>query len=155
MNITIIAMGHKLPSWAEQGTDEYLKRFPADWKIQLKALRTIDANSAPLPRILETEGQKILAAVPTGAELIVLDERGKDLTTQQCAHKMQLWRDQGKPVCFVIGSANGLAPEVKSQASLLLRLSSMTLPHALARILLIEQIYRVWSVLSAHPYHRS
>lgn len=155
MNITIVAVGHKLPRWAQEAVDEYIKRFPADWKVTLKPVRAIDPDSASPDRVLHTEGERILAAVPAGATLVVLDERGKDLGTAQFADQMRHWREDGKSICFVIGGANGVAPELKARAFLLLRLSSLTLPHALARVLLAEQLYRAWSMLAAHPYHRA
>ncbi len=154
MNISIVAVGHKLPSWAQDATDEYLKRFPSDWKVTVKALRAVDPESAPLERVLHLEGERILAAVPPHTELVVLDERGKDCTTVQLAEQLRRRRDESQALCFVIGGANGIAPEVKARAQWLLRLSSMTLPHALARVLLAEQLYRAWSILAAHPYHR-
>ena len=154
MNITIVAIGHKPPRWAHDATDDYLKRFPADWKVALKSLRAVDPDSAPLERVLRTEGERIDAAVPVGAKLVVLDERGKDFTTATLAGQLRRWRDDGQAICFVIGGANGIAPEIKSRAHLILRLSSMTLPHALARVVLAEQLYRAWSILAAHPYHR-
>lgn len=154
MNITIVAIGHKLPRWAQDATDDYLKRFPADWKVALKVPRAVDPDSASLERVLAIEGERILAAVPAGARLIVLDERGQDLTTAKFAEQLRRWRDAGQAICLAIGGANGIAPELKSRAHMLLRLSSMTLPHAIARVVLAEQLYRAWSVLAAHPYHR-
>lgn len=154
MNIHIIAIGHKLPRWAQEATDDYVKRFPSDWKVSVKALRAIDPETAPLARVMQLEGERILDAVPEGTQLIVLDERGKDFTTMQLAEQLRQWRDESLALCFVIGGPNGIAPEIKSRARLLLRLSSMTLPHALARVLLAEQLYRAWSILAAHPYHR-
>ena len=155
MNITVVAVGHKLPRWAQQGVDEYLKRFPADWKVSVKPVRAIDPDSASPERVLQTEGERIFAAVPAGATLVVLDERGKDFGTAQFAEQLRRWRDDGQSICFVIGGANGIAPELKARAHMLLRLSSLTLPHALARVLLAEQLYRAWSMLAAHPYHRA
>lgn len=154
MNIYIVAIGHKLPRWAQEATDDYLKRFPSDWKVNVKALRAVDPESAPLPRVMQLEGERILNAVPETTQLIVLDERGKDWTTVQLAEQLRQWRDENQSLCFVIGGPNGIAPEIKSRARQLLRLSSMTLPHALARVLLAEQLYRAWSILAAHPYHR-
>lgn len=155
MNICILAIGHKLPGWAQEATDEYLKRFPSDWRVTLKALRAVDPDSAPLPRVLTLESERILAAMPAGAVQIALDERGKDTTTAQLAESLRRWRDEQRTVSFVIGGANGLASELKAQAHGLMRLSSLTLPHALARVLLAEQLYRAWSILAAHPYHRA
>lgn len=155
MNVTVVAIGHKLPRWAQDATDEYLKRFPADWKVAIKALRAVDPESAPPERVLATEAERIAAAVPAGAKLVVLDERGQDFTSAAFADRLRRWRDDGQAICFAIGGANGIAPALKSRADLLLRLSSMTLPHALARVVLAEQLYRAWSLLAAHPYHRA
>ena len=94
-------------------------------------------------------------ALPRNAGLIALDERGKDWTTQQFADQLQRWRDSADDIAFVIGGADGLDTELKQQARTLLRLSSMTLPHALARVMLAEQLYRAASMLAGHPYHRA
>ena len=155
MQITLIAIGHKIPAWAQTATDDYLGRLPADWRVTVKTPRAVDNTSAPIERVLTLEGERVLAAMPSGATLVALDERGKDMTTAAVAQQLAHWRDDGASPAFVIGGANGLAPEVKLQARLLLRLSSLTLPHALARVLLAEQLYRAWSLLAGHPYHRA
>ena len=155
MQITLIAIGHKIPAWAQSATNEYLNRLPPEWHVTVKTPRAVDNASAPIERVLATEGERILAAVPDDATLVALDERGKDLATDAFARQLARWRDDSAAVAFAIGGANGLAPEVKSRARLLLRLSSLTLPHALARVLLAEQLYRAWSLLAGHPYHRA
>ena len=103
----------------------------------------------------EIEAERIRAAIPHNSLIIAMDERGKDLTTEQFAQKVRAWRDAGESLCFIIGGADGLDPQLKSEARMMLRLSSMTLPHAMARVMLAEQIYRAFSILTNHPYHRA
>ena len=101
------------------------------------------------------EAQRLRAALPPGSNLVALDERGKDWTTQQLADQLGRWRDQGESVAVAIGGPDGLDEQFKRGARLQIRLSSMTLPHALARVVLVEQLYRAWSILARHPYHRA
>lgn len=155
MPITIVAIGHKLPRWAEDATDDYLKRLPPEWQVVLKTPKPVDPDTAPLERVLQLEAARLIAAAPPRACWIALDEHGKDLTTTAFAEQLRRWRDDGETLCFAIGGANGLAPEIKSRATSVLRLSSMTLPHPLARVLLAEQLYRAYSLLAGHPYHRT
>jgi 23S rRNA (pseudouridine1915-N3)-methyltransferase len=104
---------------------------------------------------MAAEAERLRAACPAGAVVVALDERGKDWTTMQLSQALHGWRDEALPVAFVIGGPDGLDDAFKRSARMLLRLSSLTLPHALARVLLAEQIYRAWSVLANHPYHRA
>ncbi len=112
-------------------------------------------SGQPLERILAAEGARLRAAIAAGAVVVALDERGQDWTTARLAQELGKWRDAAENVAFVIGGPDGLAADVKRAARVVLRLSSMTLPHALARVVLVEQIYRAWSVLANHPYHRA
>ena len=135
-----------MPSWVESPAQDYIKRMPKDFPIEVKELKP-DISPAK-------EGLKILEALPKNAIVIAMDERGRDLTTMQLSQMMQDWRQDGKDVVFLIGGADGLSPEIKQKATNLIRLSSMTLPHAMARLLLIEQLYRAYTILQGHPYHR-
>lgn len=156
MRITIVAVGQRQPAWADAATKDYLRRMPAEWKVEVKQVKPESRNgNVPIERILGAEAVRIRAALPSGAMLVALDERGKDWTTQQLANHLQRWRDASEDVAFAIGGADGLDSEVKHRARMLLRLSSMTLPHALARVVLAEQLYRAWSMLAGHPYHRA
>jgi 23S rRNA (pseudouridine1915-N3)-methyltransferase len=146
LKLQIIAVGHKMPSWVESPAQDYIKRMPKDFPIEVKELKP-DISPAK-------EGLKILEALPKNAIVIAMDERGRDLTTMQLSQMMQDWRQDGKDVVFLIGGADGLSPEIKQKATNLIRLSSMTLPHAMARLLLIEQLYRAYTILQGHPYHR-
>ena len=123
-----------------------MKRMPADCAIHIKELKP-DLNPAK-------EAIKIREALPKGVHIIALDERGKDLSTQDLANQMSAWRQDGKDIALLIGGADGLDPELKKEAASMMRLSSMTLPHAMARVILVEQLYRAWTILQGHPYHR-
>ncbi len=157
MKISIVAIGQRQPAWADAAVDDYLARFPSDFKVELKALKA-EARSGQTQdprRALAAEAARIRSALPAGCTVVALDERGKDWTTQQLAQQLSRWRDASEPVAFVIGGPDGLDETIKRAAQLQLRLSSMTLPHALARVLLAEQLYRAWSILAGHPYHRA
>jgi 23S rRNA (pseudouridine1915-N3)-methyltransferase len=156
MKITVVAVGQRQPPWANAAVDEYLSRLPAEFKVECKLVKAESrSGDVPLARVLSAEAARVRAAVPNGAWLIALDERGKDWTTQQLADQLQRWQDSADDVAFAIGGADGLDPKLKDEARLLLRLSSMTLPHALARVMLAEQLYRAASILAGHPYHRA
>ena len=155
MKITIVAVGLRQPAWADAAIEDYLSRFPKDWNVTVKAVKPELRAGQSTARIMQTETERILAAIPTGSLVIAMDERGKDFTTVDFAKKIAAWRDAGESLAFVIGGADGLDPALKSQARAMMRLSSMTLPHAMARVLLVEQIYRAFSILNNHPYHRA
>lgn len=157
MKISIVAIGHRQPEWAEAAVHDYLSRFPTDFKVELKVLKA-EARSGQMQtpdRIRAAEAARIRSALPTGGTVVALDERGKDLGTQQLAQQLSRWRDASEPVAFLIGGPDGLDDGLKREARLQLRLSSLTLPHALARVVLVEQLYRAWSILARHPYHRA
>lgn len=155
MKISVIAVGLKMPNWAAEASEDYLHRFPADWKVELKTVKAEDRNTKAIPKIMEAEAQRIRAALPKDAIMVIMDERGKDLTSTKLAEQLNCWGEQGKPIAFIIGGADGIDPSLKAHAHFMLRLSSLTLPHAMARVLLLEQIYRSWSLLHNHPYHRA
>lgn len=155
MRITILAVGHKAPGWVQEGFNEYARRMPPEARLELVELKPEErgpGRTADKARALE--GERILAAVPQGATLLALDERGRSVTTQGLSVMLSDWmRDAVHPV-FAIGGADGLSDEVRSRANKLVSLSAMTLPHALVRVVLAEQLYRAWSILARHPYHR-
>jgi 23S rRNA (pseudouridine1915-N3)-methyltransferase len=156
MRITIIAVGTKQPSWVEEAVKDYLARFPSDWKVELKAVKAEDRTTGkPIAKVMELEAERIRAALPKDAFLIILDERGKDLTSVQMAQKIAAWGAEGLSLAFVIGGADGIDPGLKTEARFMLRLSSLTMPHGLVRVLIAEQLYRAWSLLNHHPYHRA
>ena len=135
-----------MPDWVSTACHEYSKRMPPDCDIELKEIKP-DASPAK-------EAVKIRAAIPKNAWVIALDEHGKDINTKELANQLTYWRDTGKDSVFLIGGADGLDTTLKSNDIPLWRLSSLTLPHAFARLLLIEQLYRAWTILQGHPYHR-
>ena len=146
MRLTIISVGHKMPDWVTSATQDYLKRMPIDCSIEIKEIKP-DLTPAK-------EAIKIAAAIPKGARVIALDERGKDQTTQHLAQQLASWRQDGLDLAFLIGGADGLDSSLKESAQSIWRLSSLTLPHAMARVILVEQLYRAWTILQGHPYHR-
>lgn len=155
MRITVVAVGLRQPGWAASAIEDYLKRFPPDFAVTVKEVKPEARAGQPVERILAAEAARLRAAVPDGSLVVALDERGKDWSTQQLAEALRAWRDAGESIAFLVGGPDGLAADIKRSARLLLRLSSLTLPHALARVLLIEQLYRAWSILANHPYHRA
>ena len=156
MRITIVAVGQRQPAWADAAVKEYLSRLPAEFKMECKLVKAESrTGNVPLARLLSAEAARVRAAVPSSSCLIALDEHGKDWTTQQLADYLRRSRDSAEDMAFVIGGADGLDPGLKRDARMLLRLSSMTLPHALTKVVLAEQLYRAWSMLAGHPYHRA
>jgi 23S rRNA (pseudouridine1915-N3)-methyltransferase len=154
MKISIIAVGQRQPRWADEAVADFIKRFPADFAVSLRELKPEPRDGRLPERIRAAEGARLRAALPDGGVTVALDERGRDLTSAAFAEQLGLWRDRGESPAFVIGGPDGLTDEFRRGAQLLLRLSSMTLPHALARVVLVEQLYRAWSILNRHPYHR-
>lgn len=155
MQLVIAAVGHKMPAWIESGFAEYAKRMPPDCRIVLKEIKPSERTGGKTAETgMLQERAKIEAALPKGARIVALDERGKDWTSVQLSHNLAQWQRDGRDVAFVIGGADGLDPELKARADALLRLSSLTLPHGMVRVLLAEQLYRAWSITQNHPYHR-
>jgi 23S rRNA (pseudouridine1915-N3)-methyltransferase len=154
MKLRILSVGHKMPGWVETGCAEYVKRMPREISIEIIEIkpdkRAAGKNS---PQVQEAEGKRILEAAGRDY-VVVLDERGQQATTLQLADRMKTWLAGGRDIALVIGGADGLHAEVKARADWLWSLSSLTLPHAMVRILLAEQLYRAHSVINNHPYHR-
>lgn len=155
MKLHIFAVGHKMPDWITAGFDEYAKRMPPELRIELREIKPEPRGTGrPAQSVMAAEGQRIESALPKGTRVVALDERGRDWTTMQFAAALPDWQRDGRDVAFVIGGADGLDPQVKARAEVLLRLSSLTLPHGMVRVLLAEQLYRAWSITQNHPYHR-
>lgn len=154
MKLTIVAVGQKVPDWAQTAYNDYAKRFPPEIKVELKAVKTEPRASKTLDTLLLAEKSRIEAAIPRGTHVVALDERGTNVTTLGLADRLKAWQLSGDDVAIVIGGPDGLAPDFKKAAHERLRLSDMTLPHAMVRVLLIEQLYRAWSITINHPYHR-
>ena len=154
MRLLIVAVGQKVPDWAQTAWDDYAKRFPFELKVELKTVKTEPRGSKTLETLYAAERARIEAAIPKGTRIVVLDERGSNLTTMALAARLSDWQLGGGDVALVIGGPDGLEPAFKQAAHERIRLSDMTLPHAFARVLLIEQLYRAWSINANHPYHR-
>jgi 23S rRNA (pseudouridine1915-N3)-methyltransferase len=154
MKLLIVAVGQRVPDWAQSAWDDYVKRFPSELKVELKAVKTEPRGSKTLETLYAAERQRIEAVLPRGARIVALDERGTPLTTMALAAKLKAWQLESDDVALVIGGPDGLDPAFRQAAHERIRLSDLTLPHAFARVLLIEQLYRAWSINASHPYHR-
>ena len=154
MRLVVAAIGQRQPAWADAAWDDFAKRFPADCRLELKALKAEPRAGKAAAQCMAAEALRLEAALPRGVRRVILDERGTRLTTPQLAERLQFWRGDGRDVAFVIGGPDGLEPELKATADETLRLSDLTLPHAFVRVLLAEALYRAWSVMQGHPYHR-
>lgn len=155
MQLIIAAVGHKMPAWIETGFAEYAKRMPPEIRIHLKEIKPVErSGSKTAETAMALERAKIEAVIPKGARIIALDERGRDLTSVQLSQHLVQWQQDGRDVALIIGGADGLDAEFKARADMLIRISSLTLPHGMVRVMLAEQLYRAWSITQNHPYHR-
>jgi 23S rRNA (pseudouridine1915-N3)-methyltransferase len=154
MRMTILAVGDKLPSWADVATAEYLKRMPREARVDLVTVKPEKRGSQSALTLKQAEASRLLERLPAGCRLVALDEHGRQVTTRELADLMARWMASGQDTCFVIGGADGLAPVILEKAESTLAMSRLTLPHAFARVLLAEQLYRAVSLLNNHPYHR-
>lgn len=154
MRLLVVAVGQRVPDWAQVAWDDYAKRFPPELRLELKAVKTEPRASRTLPALLAAERERIEAALPKGARIVALDERGTSLTTMALAAKLKDWQLENDAVALVIGGPDGLDPAFRQAAHERIRLSDLTLPHAMVRVLLAEQLYRAWSINAGHPYHR-
>ncbi len=144
-----------MPAWVSDGYRTYAKRMPPRSKLELVEIKPeARASGKTVNQMLAAEAARIRAALPKGARTIALDEHGKELSTCGLAVQIESWEKDGGPVAFLIGSADGLDATLKKNCAMQLRLSAMTLPHGLARVLLAEQLYRASSIIGGHPYHR-
>lgn len=158
MKLWVAAVGQRQPAWADAAWAEFAKRFPPEMRLELRELKAEPRSTGKTAaQCMAAEAQRfdaLLAKELRGARRVVLDERGTRLGTLQLAERLRVWRDDGRDAVLLIGGPDGLAPELKASADETLRLSDLTLPHALARVLLAEALYRAHSVLEGHPYHR-
>ncbi|EGF31037.1 LSU m3Psi1915 methyltransferase RlmH [Oxalobacteraceae bacterium IMCC9480] len=155
MQLIIAAVGHKMPAWIETGFGEYAKRMPPECRLHLKEIKPVErSGSKTAETAMALERTRIEAVLPKGTRIIALDEHGRDLTSVQLSQQLTSWQQDGRDVAFIIGGADGLDPHFKANADMLLRISSLTLPHGMVRVVLAEQLYRAWSITQNHPYHR-
>ena len=154
MKLVVVAVGPRMPAWAQSAWDEYFKRFPPELRVELKAVKTETRGSKTVANLLAAERDRLRAAIAPGSRIVVLDERGSALTTMALAQRLAQWQLGGDDVALVIGGPDGLDAAFKQAAHERIRLSDLTLPHAMARVLLVEQLYRAWAINANHPYHR-
>ena len=155
MNIHLIAIGNRMPRWVQLGFDEYARRLPPQCGLRLLEIPAARrGKGADLSRLARQEGERMCAALPRGALVVALDLRGAPWDTPQLAQQMQGWLQNGRDVALLVGGPEGLSAGVRARADCAWSLSPLTLPHPLVRILVAEQLYRAWSILQGHPYHR-
>ncbi len=155
MRLVIAAVGTRMPDWVDAGYQEFARRMPREMPLELIEVKVEPRTSGkPVAALLAAEAARLRAALPARARLVALDERGMDLTTRALAERLEKWQGGGSDVAFVIGGPDGLDSSLAQEAAESLRLSSLTLPHALVRVLLAEALYRAASLLKGHHYHR-
>ena len=156
MKLTVIAVGVRMPKWVDTAWREYAKRLPSDFSLSLHEIKPEPRVSGKTTaQMMLAEAGRIESAIPDHAFKIALDEHGRDLTTRDLAQGLETWRADGRDVVFLVGGPDGLDPRLKKNCDSLMRLSSLTLPHAMVRVILAEQLYRAWSIMFNHPYHRT
>lgn len=155
MKLHIVAVGTRMPAWVDTAFADFAKRLPRECALELIEVKAESRTSGrTAEQMMALEAERIRAALPQRVRLVILDEHGEDLTTMKLAARLTRWQGEGDDVALVIGGPDGLAPSLKSEAADRIRLSSLTLPHAMVRVLLAEALYRAWSVTRNHPYHR-
>jgi 23S rRNA (pseudouridine1915-N3)-methyltransferase len=155
MKIHLIAVGTKMPAWVTEAYHEYAKRLTDECRLQLIEIPAVKrGKSITAQQAMQSEGKKILEKIPAGARCIVLDERGRTFDTAALAQRLQAWMQGGTDIALLIGGADGLSAECKAAADETWSLSQLTLPHPLVRVIAAEALYRAWSLLRNHPYHR-
>ena len=155
MKLFVAAVGTRMPAWVEQGYADFARRMPREMPMELIEVKAEPRSGGkPLAALLAAEAARLTAALPARCRRVALDERGSELTTQGLAQRLEKWLAGGDNVALLIGGPDGLDAALKSQAAETLRLSSLTLPRALVRVLLAEALYRAASLLKGHPYHR-
>lgn len=154
MKLSVVAVGHRQPDWVSAGCAEYVKRMPRELTVAVIEIKPEPRGSKTREQLLAAEKSRIREVVQDNQRLVILDERGDDLTTLQLAKRLEHWMQDGRDATLLIGGADGLDESLKAAADDRLRLSSLTLPHGLARLVLCEQLYRAASVIKNHPYHR-
>ncbi len=156
MKLLVIAVGTRMPKWVQSAWDDYSKRLPADCALEIKEIKPEPRTSGKTPQqMMQAEAKRIENALPANCLRIALDEHGKAPTTMDLSQMLLSWRNAGQDVAFLIGGPDGLDAEIKRQCHSLVRLSSLTLPHPMVRVVLAEQLYRAWAIMTGHPYHRA
>jgi 23S rRNA (pseudouridine1915-N3)-methyltransferase len=153
MKLRIIAAGTRMPGWVDEGTQEFLRRMPREYRCELVEIALGDARRSA-DRARQEEGERMLAAIGDRDQVVALAVEGRSFSTAELAHELGRWQQEGRDLAFLIGGPEGLASACLERAQLRWSLSALTFPHALVRVILAEQLYRAWSVRARHPYHR-
>lgn len=155
MHIRLIAVGDRQPVWVDDAFENYSARFPREWKFRIDRIATARRSKNNKPQnAMDAECEQILSRIKADEQVVLMDERGKQLTSQALATRLIDWQSDGRDLCFVIGGPDGVADACRQRAGMIWSLSDLTLPHGLARVLFAEQMYRAWSLQTGHPYHR-
>ena len=155
MHIRLVAVGDRQPSWVDAAFKEYAGRLPRQWKFRLDVIATAQRSKNTLPAGARlAEGEKVIASIRPGEFVVLLDERGKALSSRDLGEHLTDWQSAGSDLCFLIGGPDGVSEECAARANFRWSLSRMTLPHGLARVMFSEQLYRAWTLTQGHPYHR-
>jgi len=156
VHIHLIALGQKMPAWVYQACGEYIKRLPRELQLNTIEVPLIKRGKNPdIKRISRDESRRVVEAIPSGCVLVALDVKGRKVSTEKLASTLDQWMQHGKDIAIVIGGPDGLSDELLQRAEQKLSLSDMTFPHPLVRIIIVEQLYRAWSIINHHPYHRA
>ncbi len=155
MQIHLIAVGNRMPAWVELGYQDYAKRLPFECGLMLHEIPAGKrGKNADIVRLTRQEGEKMASLIPKGARVIALEVGGRAWSTEQLSARLDNWMGEGRDVALLVGGPEGLEPGLSASADERWSLSPLTLPHPLVRIVLAEQLYRAWSILKGHPYHR-
>lgn len=156
MHIRLFAVGDRQPSWVEEAFGIYTARFPREWKFRLDSIAAARrSKNEKSQQAMVAEGEQILARLGATEQVVLLDERGKELTSRILAARLANWQTDSRDLCFVIGGPDGVSDAIRQRADFTWSLSRLTLPHGMARVLVAEQLYRAWSLQTGHPYHRA
>jgi 23S rRNA (pseudouridine1915-N3)-methyltransferase len=155
VRIVLVAVGARMPAWVDAAFADFAKRMPAELRLELKEVKAEPRAGKSAAQLMAAEAARIDAAVPRGARRIVLDEHGDRVTSAQLAARIVAWQGEGRDAVLIVGGPDGIDPALKARADETLRLSDLTLPHALVRVVVAEAIYRAWSINAGHPYHRA
>ena len=156
MHIRLLAVGDRQPGWVDEAFNIYMGRFPREWGFRLDTIATAKrGKSQAATRAIETEGELLLAKLAPDEQVVLLDERGKQLNSKSLATKLADWQADGRNLSFIIGGPDGVSAACRERADFTWALSELTLPHGLARVFLAETLYRAWSLQTGHPYHRA
>ena len=155
MHIRVLAVGDRQPAWVDDAAENYGARLPREWKFRIECLPTARRAKGSSAQIaVESEGEQLLARIKSNEQVVLLDETGSQYSSQILATRLSEWQQDGRDLCFIIGGPDGVSDGCRQRADAVWSLSSLTLPHGLARVLLLEQLYRAWSLQHGHPYHR-